>query len=300
MFDLIILYVISAGLFTFGKQALINTSPFFLSAVRLIPSGLLFIAWAYFTGGKGECSLKKGTLSLFVGSAVLYSVMDAFRFIGLQQIPSSYAALLSALAPFIAALVAYFFFKESFSTKKIAALFLGFFGVLPLIIESISQTSTTGFSTMQLLGGYMNTILSVTTYVLSTFVFKKLLDHKYPISLILGITIFFGGIISLIVSLISENWNPIPVENIPVVAPLIVFIFITHNIIAQPLLGYLIKKYPVTLIAFASLVTPITSALLEYFLYGQPIGFVFVFSLIALIVAFRLFFNEENREKALK
>lgn len=104
----------------------------------------------------------------------------------------------------------------------------------------------------------------------------------------------------LIASLCTETWNPIPVENIPVVAPIIFWIFISHNIIAQPLLGYLIKKYPVTLIAFASLVTPITSALLDYFLYGQKIGYVFIFSLITLIIAFRLFFNEEKREKALK
>ena len=293
MFDLIIMYVIMAGLFTFGKQALLHSSPFFLTAVRYIPSGLIFLAGAYWFNKK-EFVFKPNCLSLFTGISFFYFLMDALRFVSLKQIPSSHAALVSALSPFVAALIACWFFKEKFPLKKTIALCLGFFGVLPLIIENVSH-SDINCSISHLLGGYVAMLISVISAVVATFIFKRLIKH-YSVSLILGMTLFFGGVMSLVVSLISENWNPVPLEHIAVVAPIILFIFITHNLIAQPLYGYLVKKYPVTLITFATLVTPLTSAALGYFLYGQAIGFTFVFSLFTLMGAFFLFYHEEKKE----
>lgn len=293
MFDLIAMYVIMAGLFTFGKQALLHGSPFFLTALRYIPSGLIFLVGAYYIN-KREWVYKPDCLPLFSGIAFFYFTMDALRLVSLQRIPSCHAALISALSPLVAALIAYWFFREKFPFKKIAALCLGFCGVLPLIIENVSHTTIT-CSLWHLLGGYAAMFISVLSAVIATFIFKKLITH-YSVFFILGITLFFGGILSLLVSLFSEIWNPIPLSEIATVAPIIIFIFITHNLIAQPLYGYLVKKYPVTLITFATLITPVTSAFLGYFLYEQAIGFAFVFSLITLMVAFFLFYHEEKKE----
>jgi drug/metabolite transporter (DMT)-like permease len=299
MFDLIMLCAISAGVFTFGKQALMNTAPCFLSAVRLIPAGLIFLLWSYIFDSKKQFSSLPNALPLFTASAFIYSLMDVSRFVSLKQISSSYGALISALAPFVAALIAYCFFKEVFSLKKVGALFLGFFGVLPLIVENISSVGPQD-SMFPLLIGYTSMLLSVASYVVSTFIFKKLLDKNYSIAFVLGITLFFGGLLSLIASLCTETWNPVPLQNSEIAVPIIFLVFVTHGLIAQPLYGYIVKKYPVTLIAFSSLVTPLISALLDYFLYGQKIGYIFVFSLLTLMIAFYIFFNEEKQEKALK
>jgi drug/metabolite transporter (DMT)-like permease len=299
MIDLIILYAISAGLFTFGKQAVINTSPFFLSATRLIPSGLLFLAWAYFIEKKSNDKLTQNSLLLLIANILITSLIDGIRFVSLEDIPSAYGALISALAPFIAAFIAYFFFKEVFPPKKILALFLGFFGVLPLIIENISRTTTVQGSLIHLLIGYSTMFLSVLGYVISTFIFKKLIENGYSVVFLLGASTFFGGITSLVISLVTEPWSPVPLTNGPVVIPIIIFLLVTHGLIGQPLGAYLIKKYPVTLVAFASLMTPVTSALFEYFFYKEPIGYTFVFSLIVLGIAFYLFYGEEVQQKAI-
>lgn len=293
MFDLIIMYVIMAGVYTFGKQALIYSDPFFLTAVRYIPSGLIFIAGAYFLNKK-EFVLKPKTVPLFIGISFFYFLMDALRLVSLKQIPSSHAALMSVLSPFVAALIAFSFFKEKFPLKKCFALCLGFFGVLPLIIENIVHSGGS-YSPYSLVSGYLAMLMSVIAAVVATFIYKRLLAF-YSLYLILGVAVFFGGIMSLAISLVSENWNPVPVENAILIAPVILFIFITHNLIAQPLYGYLVKKYPVTLVTFATLITPLTSAALGYFLYGQAIGCIFFFSLITLMVAFFLFYQEEEKE----
>ncbi len=293
MFDLIIMYVIMAGVFTFGKQALLYSSPFFFTAIRYIPSGLIFIAGAYYANKK-EFIFKRNCVFLFISMAFFYFLMDALRCVSLQHIPSSHAALISALSPFVAASIAYGFFKEKFPFKKLFALCLGFLGVLPLIIENVSR-SNVNCSVFHLLGGYAAMLISVLSAVVGTFIFKRLVAH-YSVSFVLGIALVFGGIMSLVVSLISEVWNPLPIQNVALVAPILLFIFITHNLIAQPLYGYLVKKYPVTLITFATLITPLTSAVLGYFLYAQAIGYTFIFSLITLIVSFFLFYHEEKKE----
>jgi drug/metabolite transporter (DMT)-like permease len=293
LFDLIFMYVIMAGVYTFGKQALLHSDPFFLTAVRYIPSGLVFIAAAYFLNKK-EFVFKPKTMPLFIGISFFYFLMDALRLVSLKQIPSSHAALMSVLSPFVAALIAFSFFKEKFPLKKCFALFLGFFGVLPLIIDNILHSPAT-YSSYNLLSGYVAMFMSVIAAVVATFLYKKLLA-SYSIYLILGVAVFFGGIMSLFVSLLAETWNPVPVNNVILVAPVILFIFITHNLIAQPLYGYLVKKYPVTLVTFATLITPVTSAALGYFVYGQAIGTIFFFSLITLMIAFFLFYQEEEKE----
>ena len=293
VFDLIIMYVIMAGAYTFGKQALVYSDPFFFTAVRYIPSGIIFITGAYFLNKK-EFVFKPKTMSLFIGMSFFYFLMDALRCVSLKHIPSSHAALMSVLSPFIAALIAFCFFKEKFPLKKCFALVLGFFGVLPLIIESISN-STDGFSCYNLLSGYVTMFMSTVSAVLVAFLYKRLLA-SYSVYFILGIGVFFGGLMSLAISLLIETWNPVPIENIALVAPTILFVFITHNLIAQPLYGYLLKKYPVTLVTFSTLITPVTSAALSYFIYGQVIGCTFFFSLITLMVAFFLFYHEEKKE----
>ncbi len=292
------MYVLLASVFTIGKRALMHTAPFFLTAVRLVPAGLIFMSLSFVLHRK-NITFRAKAVPLFAGVAFFYFLMDAFRFVGLTQIPASHAALLSALTPFVTALLSNLVFKESFTLKKLGALCLGFVGVLPLIIQNILATrvSNNGASSMQLAGGYAAMFVCVLSVVIGTFFFKRLVtQEKYPVIWCLGTALFFGGVASGLVSLFFESWNPFPVTNVSVVAPLILFLFITHNLISQPLYGYLVKKYPVTLVSFATLVTPLTTAVLGFFLYDQPIGYTFLFSVITLAVAFALFYHEEKRE----
>ena len=284
-----------AGVFTLGKTAVLNSAPFFLTAVRLVPAGFLFLAGVYLFDRK-NFTFKRKYWPTFAGIALFYFGMDSFRFVALQFIPSSHGALIACLSPFIAALMATFFFKEKFTTKKMFALCLGFIGVLPLIISNLGN-GVENNSCLLLIVGYIIMFIAVISAVTGTFFLKKLIDvDKCSIYMSLGVALFFAGLISLIVSLLFETWNPIPVTDIATVLPIILFLFITHNLISQPLYGYLVKKYPVTLITFATLVTPVTTSALGFFLYGTNIGYPFGFALITLIIAFSIFYRQEDKE----
>ena len=296
MLDIILYYVITAGLYTFGKQLVLSGSPFFLSAVHLIPAGLVFLGWSYGTSSKKERVIKSGTLSLFVAAILLTYLNDTTCFIGLENIPASCAALIGGLAPFIAALLAYFFFNEKFTSTKVFALCLGFCGVLPLLVWNIIQTGAEG-SALQFLTGYASMFANITSTVVIAFVFKKLFARNYSIPTVLGVPFVFGGMLSLITSVFVENWQSVPLfEDIQLATCLTFFAFSAHNVVAPLLYGYLLKKYPVTLLMFASLVNPITSAILEFVFYGRTTSYTFIFSLATLMVAFCLFSREERKE----
>ncbi len=297
MLDLLIMYVIMAGVFTFGKQAVLNSSPFFLTAVRYIPAGLIFMAGTYFFARK-KFYLSSRLLPAIAGVTFFFFLMDSFRLIALRTIPSSHGALVNSLSPFIAALFANLVFKERFTLKKLIALCIGFFGVLPLILQNLLLTPVTlTCSPLTQLGGYATLLVSSLSAVVGSFFLKQLVDReKYPIFMSIGIPLFLGGVLALICSLVLEPWNPIPVTNMSVALPLIAVLLVTHNLIAQPLFGYLVKKYPVTLVTFATLITPLATAVLGRCLYGQEIGYVFIFSLITLLASFYLFYHEEQKE----
>ena len=78
--------------------------------------------------------------------------------------------------------------------------------------------------------------------------------------------------------------------------PLMLLLFVGHNIIGYPIFAYLINKYPVTLVSFGQLTLPLFTALLRYFLFGDPIPWVFGISLIVLIWAFYIFYTEAKKE----
>ena len=295
MVDLLIMYVIMAGVFTLGKTAVLSSAPFFLTAVRLVPAGFLFLTGVYFFDRK-SFFFKSKFLPTIIGVAFFFFAMDSFRFVGLQYIPSAHAALINSLSPFIAALLATLVFKEAFTLKKLFALCLGFAGVLPLIIENIQGSLVDGLQA-QLLGGYAAVFASMISGVLGTFFLKKLLDKgQYSIYMSLGMALFFGGLLSLSL----ETWTPIPVTDIATVFPIIMFLFVTHNLLSQPLYGYLVRKYPVTLITFATLITPLTACLIGHCFYNQKVGFTFIGAVLSLMVAFYIFYHEEEKEGLIK
>lgn len=296
MFDLLVMYIIMAGVFTFGKQAVLNSSPFFLTAVRLLPQAVLFLGIVYIFDRK-KWYIASRLVPALAGLAFFFFLMDSFRFVALQYVPSAHGALINSLSPFIAALFANLVFKKKFSLKKLIALCIGFFGVLPIIVQNVLSSQVTETSSFYLAGGYAALLVSTISAVVGSFFLKQLVDKEhFSILMALGIAQGIGGLVSLVISLLFEPWNPVPVTHLETVAPIILFLFVSHNLIAQPLYGYLVKKYPVTLVAFATLISPLVSCALGYFLYSQPIDYVFIFSLVTLMSSFYLFYHEEKKE----
>lgn len=299
MISLIGFYALMAGVFTFGKQVVLYVEPFFISVLRLPLAGTLFVVYEYIFNKK-KCYISKKIAPFLIIYGIAITGMDACRFIALQTLPAAHTALVASLAPFFAALIAHFFLDEKITQKKVFALSIGFCAILPVILSHVTAPAS-AHSLSTLVIAYGAAFVSMLGFVASGL-FIKLITKKFNYSLIMlaGVGMIIGGCLSLVFSLRYESWHPLPFIDMYQGMPYVLYLFITHNLIAYPLFTYLLKVFPLTLVAFAQLLTPLFTALLRWIMFKEEITTSFIASFVILSIALFVFYQEEKQEGLIK
>lgn len=295
MLSIVFFYAVMAGVFTVGKQVVLYAYPFFLTALRLPAAGIIFLLFARFWQKHAlRMTQPIALLLLAYGCGTVF--MDSGRFFALQTLPAANTALITSLAPFVAAFLSYLFLGEHMTLRKIIILAVGFIGMVPLFLAR-AHTPIGADSTSGLLFAYGSAFCSMLGFVLIGLFIKLLTKrYKYPLFMALGWGMLIGGLIGLVCSLAFDPWNPVPFINASKAWPIVIYLFFTHNLLAYPIYGYLLEHYPLTLIAFAQLLTPLFTAILRLFLFKEPISLPFMISFSILGVALYLFYKEEEKE----
>lgn len=282
-----------AGVYTFGKQSMLYTSPLFLTGIRITFGGIVFLGYQ-FLKDRSNFIIKKEWIPLLSFYSVGILIMDSFRMFGLKHIPSSNAAIIATTAPFIAAFFSWWILKEKMTKKKIFALLVGFFGVMPLLFKHLTMPCD---SLYYIVLSYFAIFISTIGFVGCGMISRMLIKEKEaPFFMVIGTVMTSGGILALIASLLTETWNPVPITNLPALLFPLIYLMITHSLIAYPLYSYLVQIYPITLVAFAQLTTPFFTALLSYFFFNETISWPFFVSLAILSGSLALFYHEEKEE----
>ena len=295
MLPIVLFYGLISGVFAFGKQAILHVQPFFLSSSRLPFAGLTILGYQYIFK-RHQIYYERACIFFLCLYGITLFIGDAFRFMAMVTIPAANSALVSATGPFVTAISAHFLLKEYLTVRKLLALVLGFLSIIPLIINNLSAIPEDQ-SIHQVLWGYGASFISVLGFVASAYALKVLTNRlKYPPLTAAGIGTIIGGIVGLGVSWIYEVWTPFPITNMHDAFPYLLLLFIGHNVIGYPIFAYLINKYPVTLVSFGQLTLPLFTALLRYCIFGDPIPWIFGFSLVVLAGAFYIFYTETKKQ----
>lgn len=290
MVILLIFYAIMAGVYTFGKQVLLYASPFFLTGVRITFGGLCFLGYQFLVNRK-QFYIKKNCYILLICFAISIFLMDSFRLLSLQYIPSAHGAIIATSAPFIAAVLSWWWFKEQFNIKKVSALIIGVLGVFPLLLSHISLSENGLLSTIV---AYSMMFISTCAFVVCGLLSKTIIQKRgMPFFMTIGTVMTSGGLLGFLFSFLFEQWTPIPVVEMLPALKLIFFLIATHSLIAYPLYNYLVQKYHITFVAFAQLTVPLFTAFFSKIFFKQVIGAPFLISLVTLSVAFAVFYHEE-------
>lgn len=313
---LILLYnILIAGTFTLSKALLNYQTPIFCVAIRMISAGSVILAGLYLWNRAAFRFNWKDSV-LFV-KVTVFSIYVSFvaDFLGLETVSSAKACLIFNLAPFVAALYSYFWFNEKMGYKKIIGLAIGFLGFLPLIMAESPEEI--GFSIGFVSIGEILMFISMFTATYGWVVFRKLSrDLSYSPWFINGISMFFGGLLSLITSLIFEGsprllvgvgqqnpsyaWTVLTSYVSPYVASLVLCItllwllIIMSNFICYNLYGYLLRDYTATFLSFAGFVTPLFAALYGWFFLGETVSSAFFITMIIVLFGLYLFYQEET------
>lgn len=304
----LLLFALFASLFTFQKETLQYTEPFFLIGARMTFAGFLLLAYEAAFNFKKFKNLKNFKFKashiaplVMLAIANIY-LTNIFEIWGLSNMDSSKACLLYSLSPFLAALVAFFVLKEKLSKKKWLGMLVGFIGLIPILYTQTETEIATGkififtFAEIAMVGAVL---FSVYGWIL----LKKVISvHNFTPIMANGVSMTLGGLLALCHSYLSgENWQPIPVNNLSAFVGYSLIMCLISNIICYNLYGYLLKRFTATFMSFSGLVTPLFASLFGYFFLNEQIGVFYFIAVGFFAVGLTIFYLEEiKQEKTLK
>ena len=122
MVPVVILNALLASAYTLGKVALNYASPIFFIGTSMLIGGISLLAYQLFTAPK-KLIVHKKDIPLFLQVSI-FTIFISYilQFWGMKYMPSSKTCLLYGFGPFFSYLIAYFFFSEKMSYKKMFGL----------------------------------------------------------------------------------------------------------------------------------------------------------------------------------
>ena len=294
-----LLYLVCATMFTISKGVLAYVQPIFFVAVRMISAGVLLLGYSIFTEYKNKIFFKELIKNIKIDrwlftQLILFHVYLTYicDLCALKNISSVESAFIYNLSPFIAAFFSYFWFNEKMNLKKWIGLGIGFISLLPMLISQYWQHNSFAHFTPQLL-----TFIAVISSSYGWIIVRQLVAReKYSPFFVNGFSMFLGGAIALITSLLTESWTPYPFTQFIPFLQLTVLIIVTANLIFYNLDAYLLKFYTATFLSFAGFTCPIFTAILGWLFLSEYFSLNLILSFVFVSIGLYIFHQEELRQ----
>lgn len=284
-------YAILASTFTLAKIAVRYADPLFLIGIRMLISAPIMFIVHHLQKNK-SFSIAKKDIILFIKVGIFHIFIPFVgEFWALKFVSSAKAAITYSLTPFIAALLSFFLLKRAISPKQTLGLFIGLFGLLPILIshDEINFNNVIGFVSLPeivLLG-------AVVSASYAWFLVKELMEKGYGISFINGVAMFIGGALSLIA------WYIFAGHESPLKGELSSFLFWTSllvlvaNVLAYNFYGWLLKHISITMMSAIGFLCPIFATFYGYIFLGEDLSFWHGVALLMVGSGIWLFYREE-------
>lgn len=308
MILVLLLYVLFGSAFTIGKMALDYVNPMFFIAIRMTGGGLLLLGYQYWVDRK-RWRLDRQDWWSFTQIALFHICISyVCEFWSLQYVSGSKASLIYNTAPFVTALYAYLIYSEKLTLRQWIALGIGCIGLIPVLeTQDIAEKLTfhVGFFSMP----ELMLMVSVFASSYAWIVMKPLVTTRnYSSVMVNGVTMFFGGLVTFLISFIAETRPMIrtalvPLNHAPSLSPWIyaflmmsmycTALIILINLICYNLYSALLKQYSPTFLSFAGFTTPIFTAFFDWVFLGSIVPIPFLVSMAIIVLALFLFYQDE-------
>lgn len=291
---ILFLYMLLASTFTIGKLVLHYVNPILFIGIRMTVAGLLLLGYA-FIFDRSHWHYNRNHWWLWF-KLTFFHIYCAFilEFIALKTVVSAKACLLYSISPFLTALFAYHASGERLTKNKWVGLWLGFMGLLPILITS-APAEGVGFAHISL--AEILLLGSVVSAVYGWVLMKELLQSLYYSPVMAnGLSMFFGGLAALLTSLFFEGMPSIAAQTGHDMGMFLVYLLLSiiiANIIFYNLYGYLLTRYSATFLSLSGSICPLFAALYGKLFLGESVSYPFFISLAAIGVGLYLFYKEE-------
>ena len=292
-----VLYALFASVFTICKVGLEVTQPFFLIGSRMVAAGFILLLYQYFFQKQSFQQIKKEDWILF-GKLAFFNIYltNACEFWGLQYLSSFKTCFIYSLSPFLSALFSYFLFSETLSQRKWAGLIVGFGGFLPILLNASdpNEPSSSYWISAPEIAVMIAAVSSVYGWILLRQIVK---NEGHSPMMANGLSMVIGGLLALGHSYLTENWNPLPINNYTIFFECALALILISNLICYNLYGYLLKKFSATFISFAGFTTPLFAAFFGWFFLGEILTWPFYLSAFIVFGGLVLFYQEELKQE---
>jgi drug/metabolite transporter (DMT)-like permease len=293
---IILLQALFATSFPMGKYLLSFTTPLFLSGSRMIIAGGILLIYQYCLPA-AEFKIKRKHFWIFAQIIILgmYATYG-LRLYALEVLPIWKVSFFYNLSPFLSALYAYFLFNERLSVKQWLGLTIGLIGMMPMLVSrSPEEASLAEFFYISIYELFL--IVSVSLHCYSWLLIQKLVRHKkYDTSIVNGICMASGGLLSLITSYAIEG--PIQISDPSAFCKGLIIMIFVSNILCHNIYAGLLKKYSATFMSFTSFLSPLFAALYGWAFFQETISWHFYLSIIIVLVGLYVFYQDELKNKA--
>lgn len=293
IFTVFLTFFIWSTSFTLAKTTLQYSPPLFLTGFRMFLAGAILLAFVLFFR-RDQFKIKKEQIfPLILLSLTSVYLTNAFEFWGLQYLSAAKACFIYSLSPFLSALFSYFQFKEKLTARKILGLLIGFIGFVPVLFSQSGGEELLGglsFLSWAEIALILATITSVYGWVLLRKLGKD--DGMSPL-MANGSSMFLGGLLAFIHSLVVDTWIPSPVAQWAPFMQGVLLMILISNLICYNLYGWLLKKFTATFLSFAGLLTPLFAAFFGWLVLGEKVQWTFFISVGVISMGLWLVYAEE-------
>lgn len=288
-------YAILALTFTIAKVAVGYADPLFLIGVRMIAAAPIMLVIHYWQSKTPFVLYKKDYLRFIAISIFHIAIPFIGEFWALQYVSSAKTAITYSLTPFIAAIFSYFLLRKRLSFKQILGLLIGLFGLMPLFFSGDDIAHVAGeFFRVSL--PELVLLLSVTSASYAWFLVSDLMQRGYGISFINGIAMFVGGLVSMLLWLITyQGQTPIKGDGWSFLGWTALLI-LTSNVISYNLYGFLLRHISITFMGAIGFLCPIFASIFGVILLKENLGMSHVISLGLVCLGLWLFYREELKK----
>lgn len=294
---IILLFALFASIFTLQKQTLQYADPLFIIGTRMLFAGIVLISYCIIIQRKKIKIHKKRHYLYFLALSFFgIYLTNVCEILGTTGMDSSKVCLIYSFTPFVTVLFTYVLYKEQLKCKQYLGLSLGFLGLLPInnIKTNIELQSTLlyTFSKYEII-----VFAAVVFSVIGWMLLKELIKYNYPITVVNGYSMSVGGLLILTHSyFIGENWTPSNIDDFTKFLEYNLITCIISNFCCYNLFGYLLKRYSVTLLTFAGLLTPFFSIFFGFIFLHEIITIQFFIALLLFYIGLLVYYYEEKKQ----
>lgn len=289
------MYALFGTVFTISKIALTTTLPLFFVGSRMLIAGLVMLAYQLWKNPRAliPSQLPVGTIAALAFFNIYLT--NALEFWALQYLSSFKTCFLYSLAPFISALLAYFFLSEGMTKKRWIGLCIGFIGFLPVLMVNNGVEEVLPEAIAFLSWPEIAMVGAATSSVFGWILMKKVLQHPNTTPVIAnGYAMTLGGLMGLSHSFLKEDgWAPFPVTDWTLFFETTLALVVISSLICYNLYGMLLKRYSATFLSLAGLTTPLFAALFGWFVLNEVVTWHFYLSIAVVFSGLLLYHQEE-------